>query len=304
MNQRVPRAAEFLLVALASTLTAGCNRKDPKPAATPKKSPTVASLVPAATDLIVGMGAADHLVAVSNYDLEREVANLPRVGDYQSIDWEKLTVLRPNVLISFYGPGHTPAGFLEKIHNLNITQINVKLDRLEEIYDGITTLGKACNEPDKAAAERDRLRYAIDAVRDRYKDRPRVPALITISPSGSDLAGPGTFFDDLLQAAGGANVLSGPVPYPTLDREALLALRPDVILQLLPGRDAQTAAQARAAWNSLPALPAVRDNRIFVFTEDYIMQPGPHLAEVARRFAAALHPSDVQLSPPTTKAGP
>src|SRR4051794_4265348 len=105
MPQVVPRAANILLVALVYTLSAGCDRGVSAPPPSQKKSPTVASLVPAATDLIVGMGAGDHLVAVSNYDLGAEVAGLPKVGDYQSIDWEKLTVLRPNVLISFYGPG-------------------------------------------------------------------------------------------------------------------------------------------------------------------------------------------------------
>ncbi|HEY8751086.1 MAG TPA: ABC transporter substrate-binding protein [Tepidisphaeraceae bacterium] len=306
MIQRVPRrlarATNFALVALLCVLSCGCGKSGSTGAPPAQnKSPTVASLVPAATDLLVGMGAGDHLVAVSNYDLIPQVSRLPRVGDYQAIDWEKLSVVRPNVLISFYGPGHTPAGFLEKIGQLNIQQINVKLDRLDEIYDGIIKLGAACDERAKAEAELSRLRSAIESVRARFKDQPRVPALITISPSGTDLVGQNTFFDDILQAAGGENVVGGAHPYLTLDREAISALRPRVILQLLPGRDAQTVAQARAAWNSLSDVPAVRDNRIIIWTEDYIMQPGPHLGEVAEKFAAALHP-DVP-SEPSTRAG-
>src|SRR4051812_22580320 len=125
MCRRPTRAVNFALVALLCVLSCRCDRAGSSAAPAPqKKSPTVASLVPAATDLLVGMGAGDHLVAVSNYDLIKEVSALPRVGDYQSIDWEKLSMAQPNVLISFYGPGHTPAGFLEKILDLNITQIN------------------------------------------------------------------------------------------------------------------------------------------------------------------------------------
>ena len=37
-----------------------------------KKLPAVASLSPAATDLLIGMGAGDHLVAVSNFDADRD----------------------------------------------------------------------------------------------------------------------------------------------------------------------------------------------------------------------------------------
>src|SRR5579859_5083247 len=143
MIRHVHRAAQFMLVALVCTLIAASDRTSPKPPTAQKKSPTIASLVPAAADLIVAMGAADQLVAVSNYNLGPETADLPRIGDYQTVDWEKLTVLRPDVLISFYGPGHTPAGFLEKIEELQIAQLNVQLDRLDEVYDGITKLGQA-----------------------------------------------------------------------------------------------------------------------------------------------------------------
>jgi len=300
MIRHVHRAAQFMLVALACTLTAACDRTTPSPQTPQKKSPTVASLVPAATDLIVGMGAADHLVAVSNYNTGPETTNLPRVGDYQTVDWEKLTVLRPDVLISFYGPGHTPSGFLEKIDDLHITQLNVKLDRLDEIYDGITKLGQSLGEPAKAAALRDRLKSAIETIRKRYKDQPPVPALIVLSANGQDLAGAETFFDDILQAAGGKNIITTS-PWPTLDREAIAALRPEVILQLLPRRDPRSVAEARAAWNSLPQIPAVKNNRIYIFTEDYIMLPGPHLPEVAEKFAAALHPASTQPSTAPTK---
>src|SRR5512133_3272282 len=56
----------------------------------------VASLVPAATEMLVGMGAGDRLVAVSNYESSPVVKDLPRVGDYQSTDWETLARLRPD----------------------------------------------------------------------------------------------------------------------------------------------------------------------------------------------------------------
>src|SRR5258708_36506004 len=101
---RAPRATILTVIWLLWTLTAGCDRGGPAPAAPHGKSPTIASLVPAATDLLVGMGAGDHLVAVSNYDQVADAASLPRVGDYQPIDWEKLAVIPPNILISFFRP--------------------------------------------------------------------------------------------------------------------------------------------------------------------------------------------------------
>src|SRR4051794_5772829 len=66
----------FALVALIIS-SAGCERGQ-SPLSTTAKSPRVASLVPAATDLLVAMGASDHLVAVSSWDQAiPEVRNLP-----------------------------------------------------------------------------------------------------------------------------------------------------------------------------------------------------------------------------------
>ena len=104
MGQPHRRAAKIrafwpFLAAVACVLTA-C---DAKPLAGPATRPagvTVASLVPAATDLILSMGAGNRLVAVSNYDTIESTAHpLPRVGDYQTTDWETLASLHPSVML-------------------------------------------------------------------------------------------------------------------------------------------------------------------------------------------------------------
>jgi iron complex transport system substrate-binding protein len=262
-------------------------------------------LVPAATDLLIGMGAGDHLVAVSDYDEAPQVTKLPRVGGYQTIDWEKLAAIRPNVLVSFYGPGHAPAGFLEKTDELGIERVNVQPDRLGDIFAAIVTLGQACHEPEKAAAEVRRIRGRIDQVKLSVAGQRRVRAIIVTGDTGAGLAGRETFLNDLLEAAGGENALTVP-NYVTLDREALAALRPEVILQLRPGADEKAVAQARAAWDGLADLPAVREHRVWIFTDNTIEQPGSHVAETAAKFAQALHPSpskEPASQPSTTQAG-
>src|SRR4051812_36065934 len=93
------------LLAVVAMLAASCERSPAVSSTQPAQStqpsragkhPTVASLVPAATDLILGMQAGEHLVAVSNWDApQAAIAGLPRAGDYRDVDWEKLTQVRP-----------------------------------------------------------------------------------------------------------------------------------------------------------------------------------------------------------------
>jgi len=299
MNQRGGRLWLLKVFALIA-LGAGCNRKAAAPAPA-VKSPTVASLVPAATDLLMGMGCGDHLVAVSDFDLDARTANLPRVGDYQHADWEKLSTLRPNLIVTQFDSGRIPAGFIEQCGRIGATQLNLHIERLSDIDVAMISLGTACEEPAKAAAEVKRLRQSIEAVRHALAGRPRIRTLIVIGATGLDLAGRDTFLDDLLNTAGGENATTA-ARYVTIDREALAALRPDAVLQLLPGADARTLEQAAAFWDTLPELPAVKEHRVWQLTPSFIMQPGSHVAESAAIFAQKLHP-EAQL-PSTTQASP
>ncbi|HMO26587.1 MAG TPA: hypothetical protein PKB10_09985, partial [Tepidisphaeraceae bacterium] len=71
---------------------------------------TVASLSPAATDLILGAGLDDRLVAVSSYDSADVARGRSRVGDYLTIDWEKLAEVRPRLMIIQVHPDRMPDG--------------------------------------------------------------------------------------------------------------------------------------------------------------------------------------------------
>lgn len=278
------------LVGLCMLLgAAGCKQPLPEKPASSAKAPTIASLVPAATDLLIGMNAADHLVAVSNYDFDPQTSRLPRVGDYETVDWEKIAALHPDILITEYAPDRTPAGMIERMQQLKIRQLNLKFHRLSDIYDSASILGEACGEPAKAAAVLAITRSRIEAIHERVAGDTRVPALIVTGASGLDCAGRDNFLNDLLNEAGGENVMTSD-GYPTLDREALAALRPKVILHLLPNADAAARTKAAKFWSGFGDMPAVRDHRVYLFTEPYVMIPGSHVGEMATRFAGVLHP--------------
>src|SRR5690348_14403504 len=91
------RQTFFAAAALVCVALFGCDREPGSsvagaPTSTPAMScPSIASLVPAATDLIIAMGSGDQLVAISNFDQDRpETHGLPKVGDYLTNDWERL----------------------------------------------------------------------------------------------------------------------------------------------------------------------------------------------------------------------
>lgn len=263
---------------------------DARPAAS--AAPTVASLSPAATDILLGIGAADHLMAVSNFDAERpEITGLPRVGDYRTQDWEKLAALKPDKMVIQLHPDRTPAGLRDRAAGLGIALVNIQIDTLDDVFAAIPKLAAAVEKPAKGDAALKRLREQFDTVRHRVAAAPKVRALVVVDVGGRSVAGPGTFLHDILTAAGGDNAAASlGNPWPTVDLEKIAQLQPQVVIHLLPQASPQVLAQARQFWATMPHLPAVKNRRVHYLTDWYVLLPGYHLGTLAEQFALILHP--------------
>ena len=289
--------AKTFVATLIALSAAGCDRSEAlapstAPAARSTSGKTVASLVPAATDMIIAMGARDRLVAVSNWDAERaEIAGLPRVGDYRTVDWEKLAWLRPDVMIVQWRPDKMPPGVAERAADLKIQLVNLRIVYLNDVFTALDELGNGIGEREKAAAAAQQLRRQLDAVRDAVAGKPRVRTLIAQTESPLSTVGGGNFINDLLTIAGGTNVIEGgDNAYPTIDVERLVAMNPDVIVHLLPGESAQVVERAKSFWSSQADLAAVKNGRVYFETDSHMLLPGPLVGRIAKRFATLLHP--------------
>lgn len=293
----IPLALVFALAA------GGCDRESPvQPPVSNGSVPTVVSLVPAATDILIGMNAQDHLVGVSNFDENRATAKLPKLGDYLTTDWEKIGGLRPQVIVTQYAPGRTPEGFSQNARTLGIRQVNLHIDRLDDVFAAIGVLGEACGEKSKAAEAEKRLRQQIQEIRERTAGEAPVRTLIVTDDAARQAAGPATYLNDMLLIAGGENVFPSTAPrYPSIDREQLAALSPDVVLQLLPSASPQVCERARETWNDLAQVPAVRNHRVFQLTEWNVELPGYDIGALASEFTDLLHPG---LRPSTQSVEP
>lgn len=274
---------------LAVLLIGGCDRGGtPAPALLPGTRPRIASLVPAATDLLIAMGAADHLVAVSNYDISRpETKGLPRVGDYQSVDWEQIAGLRPDVMVVFMTPDRIPAGLKERADTLGIRLLNVRTERLADIINVADELGRAVREEGKAGALVSQIVGQIVTAGEIGRFHAPVRTLLVRDKNAQGVVGRENFLNDVLEAAGGENVIKS-AGWPSLDREMLLSLKPEVIIQLLPEANQQTIDEATRLWHTMPEIPAVANGRVFILTDWWVQNSGSHVGQMAARFVSIL----------------
>ncbi len=293
-------SAVIQLILILLSLIVGCN-KQPDKVPTTTATPTIASLVPSATDLVIGMGAKDRLVAVCTFDSARsDVGSLPKAGDYKTIDWELLASLKPTVMCTAISADRQPQGFKDRAAALNIQVIDEKVDRLADVDTAIDRLGSALKIPDLAETAKAKMHARLDAVRARAAGQPPVEVLVFVDPAGNMLAGPNTYLDDILTLAGGTNAAAGLAPYPQIDRETLLRLNPQVIIQLITSSAPQDRAKAAEVWKQYPQLRAVAAGRVYPIYDQYALLPGWHVTNLAEEIAECLHPRNPSPPSPTT----
>lgn len=291
MGQSAKWIFAFTLTLLIGLI--GCDNSQPK-TAPPTTAPAVriASLSPAATDLLLSMNAGGRLIAVSEYDKGRDdTKGLPIAGDYQKANWEMLATLKPTAMVVQGRPDRMPEGLKSNADSLGIKVVNIQIDNLDNIFRVAGVLGDAMHDPAAATAKVTAIKGQLDTIRQRVGGTPKVRTLIVVDTSGQYVAGHTTFLSDLLEIAGGENVVpkeSG--PWPSVDREMLLSLKPDAILQLLPDASPQVLEKAKATWAPLADIPAVKNGKVYQVTAWYVNQPGARVGDTAKLFADKLHP--------------
>ena len=254
----------------------------------------VASLVPAVTNILVELDQTEKLVAVSNYDTDSRVQGLPRVGDLLTIDWEQLAAARPTHMLIQIPAEKTPAGALQRARELGIKPVHVKIERLQDIAATIDQLENELGGGQGAWRARFERELAEAA---GGRTGAAVPTLIGLSSDLSFVAGRKNYLDDLLELAGGENVAGlGMAPYPTLDPEQLMTLRPERIVIILPNATEAQLAEARHTVDSLRAQWGLGWESVTVLADPYAMVPGWSVIEIARALgrgsAAASRPAD------------
>jgi iron complex transport system substrate-binding protein len=76
-----------------------------------------------------------------------------------------------------------------------------------------------------------------------------------------------------------------------LQKEAVVALDPDVVLDLMMHKEGGSFDEdTLSVWRELPTLRAVRDGRVYPVRDETVLHPSQLVGNSARRFAELIHP--------------
>ncbi|HTO86577.1 MAG TPA: helical backbone metal receptor [Thermoanaerobaculia bacterium] len=245
------------------------------------------TLAPNLTEIVFALGAEDRLLAVSDFsDYPPAARGLPRVGGLDASP-ERIVALHPDlVLASRDGNARGP---VQALQAAGIAVLTVSGGSLDEVLDGIRSVGKRLGREAEANQLADRLSRRREQVRRAVAGQHRPNALMLVWPDPPQAAGGGTFLSDVLQEAGATNLLAERRGWPVLSPE-FLASAPIDVLVLPESPETQDIYQRARASGALSRGAAARA-RIIGLPEAALTRPGPRVFDVLEELARALHPS-------------
>ena len=254
------------------------------------KPARIVSLVPGATEMLFAIGAGPRVVAVSSYDKEPpQVRSLPRVGALVDPDVERILSLKPDLIV-VYGSQHDLARQLQRAGIAHFWYVH---GGLADIFTTIRELAARTGDTSQAAQVISQIEDTLADVRRRIAGQPRPKTMIVFGREPGSLrnvyaSGGYGFLHDLLAVAGGDDVFAD-IKRESVQAssELVLTRAPEVIVELRA--DDESAADL-AAWQAVPSVPAVRNNRIVMLTGSDMVTAGPRIGQAAVRLAKALHP--------------
>ncbi len=286
MRRRGGALGLVLLAALAC-------RGEPQRDAAPQR---LIALTPSVAETLFALGLGDRVVGVGSYTTwPARAAALPELGGFFDANLERIVALRPDLAVLTASERDLGA----KLRGLGIATLEVRVETLAEVARSFQQIADRCGVPEAGQALAARWRAGLaprhqPAV--RRPDQPGAPrVLVSVGRSPGKLsqlyvAGPKTFFGELLARLGAVNVFAdAPTLYPQVGPEEIVARRPEVVFELRtePAPPAVAAALQRD-WAEMAQLAGGTPPRVVVIAEDYAVIPGPRLPLLYRRMAAGL----------------
>ncbi len=244
----------------------------------------IVTMAPALTEMVFALGKGDKLVGNTRFcNFPEEAKTVARVGGLLDANLEILISLKPDVII-LYPELHDKLKIMEGKAKLVVVSHN----SLEDVFDGISIISKALDVEEKGVELISNIKRRLDGLSRKTAGKKRVKVLLIIGRNPDKLTnmfiiGRGDFLNDLLYAAGAVNAYGGGIRYPSISVESVVAMNPDVIIELSAFNEGIGEDRVLSLWDKFSFISAVKSKRIRIITDDLWLIPGPRVAEIAEK---------------------
>ena len=252
----------------------------------------IVSLAPSTTEILFALGLGDRIAGVTSFcDYPEEAKAKPKIGGMSNPSLEAIVSLKPDLVVMT--TDGNPKEVEERLHSLKIRTYVFTARRLNELPNGIRSLGAAVGTPHTAVLLADDIENSIRKAAERKKtslvSRPslRKKVLFIVWPEPLIVAGPGTAMDDAIRLLGHENVAgTAKASYPKYSIEEAIRQAPDIlIIGKATGMD--ISALSQGILKKLASVPAVKNDRVF-YVSDGLYRLGPRVVKGIEELAECL----------------
>jgi iron complex transport system substrate-binding protein len=249
----------------------------------------IVSLAPNITEILFSLGLDEEIVGVSIHcNFPEKAKSRARVGSYISLDFEKITSLKPDLIIAT-GAGNT-RDMVDRLEKLGFKTYTIFPKNFDDILQSIGHIGQVVNRDTKARVIIEGMRKRKQRVVELTQGLSRPKVFIQIGDAPMVTVGKGSFADDLIRIAGGENIAGKEKEvYPRFGMEEILKRSPEVIVisSMNPRGDYQKIIQEWTLWKTIPA---VKNGRLHLIDSDLLDRPSPRIIDGLEELAKILHP--------------
>jgi iron complex transport system substrate-binding protein len=246
----------------------------------------VISMAPNLTQIVFDIGAGDRLVGVSDFcRFPKEARGIKKMGGWLNPNYERILSEKPDLVLALKFNGK----LVDNLRKIKIPVLALDCMTVKDVLKAYDAMGKRLGREKEARHARVRLEKRLDRVGKKSRGLKPVSVLFIVDRTPGTLeqiygAGPKTFVNELIGLTGGKNILADSLaPYPLVSKEQILRRDPDVIVEALVKSRMKKGEMKKETgiWKKLSTLHAVRNDRVYGFTnEDYLI-PGPTMANLA-----------------------
>ena len=247
----------------------------------------IASLSPAATEILFAVGAGDQVAAVDKYsNYPPEAASREQLDAFEP-SVEAIAGTQPDLVFVVYDPGNLVDG----LTNAGLTVFFLETPTsVEGVLDQVRMLGQVTGHAQEAEELVATMEQGIADIEEKLADLQQGPRVFHEVDNQLYTVAPASFVGNLYTILKAQNIAAGSdQAFPQLSQEAIVEANPEVIiLGDASGGESADTVKARPGWGSISA---VQSNRIYVIDPDIVSRPGPRLVDALKTLAQMLYPA-------------
>jgi len=248
-----------------------------------------------AVEILYRIGCGGRIVGVTGYATHPpEARSLPRVSGFSEVNYEKVDVLKPDLVITF---SDVQAECARELIRRGHTVLATNQRSLEEIFRTILLIGRVAGCEAGAKKLTEEMRAEIFGEGTTSSTPPANCPAVYFEEWNDPMISGIRWVSELLEAAGGRDIFADRRENPraagrTVAPEEVIRRQPDIIIASWCGKKARLdEICSREGWQ---AIPAIRHRQVHEIPSDDILQPGPGIlrgfAQLRKIISAASNP--------------